>query len=196
MKEKYQKIWDVALPFQDKRDDKGHSEVVTEYAIKMCSLEEVNPDIVVPAAILHDIGWSKLTKEERMSIFDKNLPRETYLEMRYKHQEEGVKLARQILENLNYDEKLIPEILEIISQHDTREGFISNNEGAMRDADKLWRYDKRGFLSDRTSTNLTEIEHLEKLRSNLSDTNFFYFDSAKELATNLLPKLEAEFGND
>jgi len=44
---------------------------------------------------------------------------------------------------------LVPEILEIISHTDTRKGFISKNEGLVRDADKLWRTSQRGFAAAR-----------------------------------------------
>ena len=55
IKEEFVKIWDMALPYQDKRDDKGHARIVTEYAIKLCSIENAEDKIVVPAAILHYI---------------------------------------------------------------------------------------------------------------------------------------------
>ena len=57
-----------------------------------------------------------------------------------KHEKESVKLATEILAGLNYDKRFVPEILEIILLHDTREGFISANERAMRDADKLFPF--------------------------------------------------------
>lgn len=193
MKKKHKKIWDLALPYQDKRNDKGHAEVVTEYAIKLCEIEDVNEDIVVPAAILHDIGWSQLSKKERFLIFDHSIDKDKRLKVRYKHQEEGVKLAREILEKIEYSEKLIQPILEIISQHDTRKGFLSPDEAAMRDADKLWRFSKVGFEKDIKESNITPEYYYNKLQKDLESPDYMYFDSAKGITREELEKRKEEF---
>src|SRR3989344_732180 len=148
MKKEFKKIWKIALPYQDKRDDEGHAQIVTEYAIKLCEIENVNDMIVVPAAILHDIGWSQLPKEDWLVIFDPNKTPEMEYAVRIKHQDEGVKLAEKILNEAGYPPNFFKAILEIISQHDTRKNFFSTEDGAMRDADKLWRYSKVGFEAD------------------------------------------------
>ena len=62
MEEIFQKIWDLAEEYQDKRDDEGHAKTVLEYAIKLLEILPANEKIVIPAAILHDIGWSQLSK--------------------------------------------------------------------------------------------------------------------------------------
>jgi HD superfamily phosphodiesterase len=120
MKEIFEKIWKLALPYQDKRDDKGHAQITTNYALQLLKTEMGNDEIVVPAIILHDIGWSQLDKKQRMIIFDHNATRDQKLNARYKHQDASVKFAKEILNQLNYSDDLINEITEIISQHDTR----------------------------------------------------------------------------
>ncbi len=145
MKKIFNEIWELALPYQDQRDDPGHAEVATHYAQLLVRYEKGNRDIIIPAIILHDVGYSQLPKERRMKIFDRKAKRVERLSVQYEHQIEGVLLARKILEQVNYPSNLISEILEIISQHDTRKDFISQNEGLVRDADKLWRYSKRCF---------------------------------------------------
>ena len=148
MKKEFKKIWEIALPYQDKRTDRGHARIVTEYAIKLCKTENIDDRIVVPAAILHDIGWSQVSTKDRKVIFSPDKTPEIEYKIRIKHQKEGVKLARKILKKVNYPKNLTKHILEIISEHDTRKGFISKEEAAMRDADKLWRYSKTGFKAD------------------------------------------------
>lgn len=135
----------MALPYQDKRDDEGHTEVTLSYARKLVELEDGNEDIVIPAIILHDIGWSQLSRENRFLIFDDTAKPEEKLSVRLRHQNKSVEIAREILTEVGYPAELIEEILEIISEHDTREGFISRNEGLVRDADKLWRFSKAGL---------------------------------------------------
>lgn len=107
MKEIFENIWNLALPYQDKRDDKGHAKITTEYALRLLETENDIDKVVVPAIILHDIGWSQLDKEQRMIIFDHNATKDQKLGVRYKHQDEGVKLAKDILNQPNYSDDLI-----------------------------------------------------------------------------------------
>jgi hypothetical protein len=147
MKKIFNQIWKLALPYQDKRDDTGHAEVTTKFAWKLVESEKGDEDVIIPAIMLHDIGYSQLTKERRLQVFDKNLSKEERLKVQMEHQNESVKLARIILGQVNYPPKLTEEILEIISQHDSREGFISKNEGLVRDADKLSRTSREGVAA-------------------------------------------------
>ncbi len=193
MKEEFKKIWEIALPYQDKRDDKGHARIVTEYAIKLCETESVNDMIIVPAAILHDIGWSQLPKEDWQVIFDPNKTPEMEYAVRIKHQDEGVKLAEKILNEAGYSPNFFKPILEIISQHDTRKKFFSDEDGAMRDADKLWRYSKTGFEADLKRNNFTFDFLYDKMMKRIDEKNFFFFESAKDIAKNELNDRKEEF---
>lgn len=182
MKNKFEKIWDLAFPYQDKRDDKGHAEVVTNYALKLCKLENVDENIVIPAAILHDVGWSRLSKEQRFLIFNKRISKEERLKVRYKHQDEGVIIARRILQKLNYDPQYTEKILDTISEHDTRVGFKSGEEGVMRDADKLWRYSKIGFWDDIKRSEITPKDLYLKRKAEINELNYFCYESSKKIA--------------
>jgi hypothetical protein len=143
MKKIFNEIWELAKPYQDQRDDPGHAEVALSFADKLARYEKGDRDIIIPAIILHDVGYSQIPKDRRMKIFDRKAKKIERLAVQYEHQIEGVLLARKILEQVGYPSDKIAEILPIISQHDTRKGFISLNEGLTRDADKLWRYSKR-----------------------------------------------------
>ncbi len=192
MKEIYDKIWKLALPYQDKRGDKGHAKTVLNYAIELAKSENADEEIVIPAAILHDIGWSLLPGEERLSIFGK-ITKEDKIKVKKKHEEAGVNLAKEILEKVNYDAKLTGEIAEIISGHDTRAGFISKNEGIARDADKLWRFSKKGFWVDVTRNNTTCNKLYERREEKLNAPNFFYSETARTIAKSELEKRKKEF---
>jgi len=193
MKKEFKKIWEIALPYQDKRNDEGHARIVTEYAIKLCGIKNVNDMIVVPAAILHDIGWSQLPKEDWMVIFEPNKTEEMEYAVRIKHQDEGVKLAKKILTEVGYFPSFLKPILEIISQHDTRKKFFSNEGGAMRDADKLWRYSKAGFEADIKRNQFTFDFLYNKMMKKIDEENFFFFESAKDIAKKELEDRKKEF---
>lgn len=182
MKDIYKKIWELALPFQDKRDDAGHAEISLKYALKLVDLENGDEDIVIPAIILHDVGWSQLPEERRLAIFDPRAREEERREVVYEHQIESIKLAAKILRKVNYPPELTDEILDIISQHDTRKGFISKNEGLVRDADKLWRTSKEGFIVSEARAKKREAQRFIQIEEGLNKENYFHSETAKEMA--------------
>ncbi|EKE11788.1 MAG: metal dependent phosphohydrolase [uncultured bacterium] len=193
MKQEFEKIWELALPFQDKRDDDGHAKIVTEYASKLCEIENADDRIAVPAAILHDIGWSKLSKEERFVIFDQNIAPELERKIRINHQQEGVRLAKKILQKAGYPPALVRLILEIVSQHDTRQNFFSKEDGAMRDGDKLWRFSKIGFSADLRRTKLAFDILYDRMLNKIDEKNFFFFESARIMAREEMENRKKEF---
>ena len=182
MKEIFNKIWELALPYQDKREDVGHAETSLEYACKLVTLENGNEDVVIPAVILHDVGWSQLPEKRRMMVFDPGTKEEDRREVVYEHQIEGVKLALKILREVSYPPELTDEILEIISQHDTRKGFISKNEGIVRDADKLWRTSKEGFTVAEERAKKREEQRFKLLEEGLNKEHYFCSETARRMA--------------
>ncbi|MFA5173767.1 MAG: HD domain-containing protein [Candidatus Pacearchaeota archaeon] len=176
MRKIFEKIWELALPYQDLRDDSGHAKIVSKYAAIINKNEKGEIEVVMPAAILHDIGWSQLTREERLGI-----NRNTF-EIRKKHENEGVRLAKGILKEVDYNNSLVPEILEIISGHDTRIGFFSKNDGIVRDADKLWRYTRRGMEVGVKAYKIPIKDQIESWGNWLDKPGFFYSESAREIA--------------
>ena len=181
MKEIFEKIWKLAEPYQDKREDTGHAITSLHYAERLLALGKGNEDVVVPAIILHDIGYSQLEQEHRMQIFDS--PREEDRRaVQYEHQVESVKLAVKILRQVDYPADLTDEILEIISQHDTRKDFISDNEGIVRDSDKLWRTSLQGFTVAEERARKREAKRFERMEEGLKKEKYFYSDAARDIA--------------
>ena len=90
MKAIHRKILELSLPYQDKRDDKGHARTVTDFAIMLLKTERADPDVVIPAAILHDIGWSKMPKKERFGpVKSKKIGNKETGSLRRKHEKLG-----------------------------------------------------------------------------------------------------------
>jgi len=183
----------MALPFQDKRDDDGHAEVTLIFAKKLVEIEKGDGDIIVPAIILHDTGWSRVPREEWIRIFDIKMSKEERIPLQLKHQKESVKIAREILGKTKYPKDLAREILEIISQHDTRKVFISKNEGLVRDADKLWRFSKIGFGKDIKRFDVLPADLCGKLEKDIEKEGFFYSSGAKNLAREELTERKKEY---
>lgn len=174
-------IWAKALGHQDKRVDTGHAEFVTFFALELLKYEVADREVVVPAAILHDIGWSQMSLAEVNLFSDPNMKKYEPV-LRARHQEEGVRKANEVLKNSSYQPQLVPHILEIISQHDTRDGFYSLEDGITRDADKLWRFTvpEVEISTTHRSQTLEELD-IRNLRY-LQNENFLYSNTAKEIA--------------
>jgi hypothetical protein len=176
-------IWDKALPYQDRRNDVGHVEQVVYFAFKLLEYSaRAKRDIVIPAAIFHDTGWSSLKPEDLALFkpgskdFKKHEPR-----LRYAHQKEGVKIAQRILREVNYPEEYIADIVEIVSQHDTREVFYSTEDDLVRDADKLWRFTLRCWEVYLIGKSPPEEEY-DKHKGDIEKQGFFHSDISRHIA--------------
>jgi HD superfamily phosphodiesterase len=101
-------------------------------------------DIIIPAVILHDLGWWKVPEDLHLQAFGPQFD----WELRRRHEVEGVKMAKEILEQVNYATAKIEEILLIIDGHDSRLEAMSQNDRIVKDADKLFRFSPRGFAID------------------------------------------------
>ena len=114
-------IWFAALPFQDKRNDPGQGEIVTYFSLFLLRLIYARRKIVIPSAILHDIGWGKIKNADEIH---RNAIRDGIVDIiayRMTHQTKGVEIAQEILLKLDFltvqDRKLT---YDIIGDHDTR----------------------------------------------------------------------------
>jgi hypothetical protein len=182
LKPVFERVWDLALPYQDQRDDPGHAEVARHYAFTLLETEGGDEDVIIPAITLHDVGYSQLPKERRLQVFDRNLKGEERRIVQREHEEAGVKLAGELLAKLGYDRDMSEEILEIISQHDTRKGFISRNEGLVRDADKLWRFSRRGFDAGDRRSPADRAARIKDLETSIDKPDYFYSERARQIA--------------
>ena len=182
MKEILQRIWELAWPYQDKRGDRGHAEITLDYAKTLVRLENGDGDIVIPAIILHDIGWSQVPRAKRFLIFDGNAREEEKISARLQHESAGVELAGDILSKVGYPADLTEEILGIVAEHDTREEYLSVSEGLVSDADKLWRFSEVGFGVDIRRYKLSPEMLFRKLEADFKNPVFFYSRTARQLA--------------
>jgi CRISPR/Cas system-associated endonuclease Cas3-HD len=143
LERKYEDIFEKAALYLDTRKNDIHTQIAYELARRLLSFyPEADKDVVLPAVILHDVGWKKVPEGKQVGAFGPYMNDE---ETRRMHEVEGARIAREILESLNYDSEKIKEILNIIDGHDSRSEAISLNDKLVKDADKLWRYSPVGF---------------------------------------------------
>ncbi|MBW2340415.1 MAG: HD domain-containing protein [Deltaproteobacteria bacterium] len=177
MKTIFQKIWQLAEPYLNTRKNNIHTKISTEFAYRLLEKEGGDQDIVIPAIILHDVGWKRVPENLQLKAFG---PKATSPELNRLHEVEGAKIAKDILERVNYDEDRIEEIFEIIDGHDSRKEAISLNDKLVKDADKLWRCSEEGFYIDIERFEVNFVEYLNIIRSKLQ--KWLFTNSAKEIA--------------
>jgi HD superfamily phosphodiesterase len=134
----YDKIYRKAEPYWATRKNDHHIPSSYDYARRLLrSHPSADEDIVLPAVLLHDVGWKMVPEEKQLGAFGPEIKDE---ETRRFHEKEGARIAREILASLYYDEEKTLAILSIIDGHDTREEPLSLNDKLVKDADKLWRF--------------------------------------------------------
>jgi hypothetical protein len=141
---RYDPIWRAALPYLRARKNDVHVPLSYGYAVLLCEQHRVaNPDVVLPAIILHDTGWTAI--DER-AIFEQGFgPNMMESDVRRLHEQAGVRIAREVLGALEYPPGLIEQIAAIIDGHDTRREAHSLDDELVKDADKLWRFTTTGI---------------------------------------------------
>jgi uncharacterized protein len=125
---------------QGRQDDWEHTLRALEYGKTLMKEEGGDPEIVIPALILHDIGWSQVAKEDffQAPIFEKKDTSSAR-----EHMAQGALLARRILEELGFPEEKKEKILDIIAHHDQMDFIRSQNlleATLVFEADRLDRF--------------------------------------------------------
>ncbi|PIB27567.1 HD domain-containing protein [Maribacter sp. 4G9] len=138
LREEDEKIWKIARPHLDVRNNDEHT--VVSYHLAKNLLEkypEANPDVVLTAILLHDTGWKSVPQDKLMESFGY---KKKYPELLIQHEKEGAKLAQRELAKLGYDQAVIDQIADIIDGHDSTLEAKNINDAIVKDADKLWRF--------------------------------------------------------
>jgi HD superfamily phosphohydrolase YqeK len=187
----FKQIYQLAQPYLNTRHNDIHTEMSMQLAYQLLSAEGGQESIVIPAIILHDVGWKKVPEALQLKAFG---PKATSPEINRTHEKEGVKIAKDILEEVNYDVEEKRGILEIIDGHDSRKQSISLNDQIVKDADKLWRYTREGFHIDAERFGESYVERLNRLRNTLPV--WFFTETAYKIAKEELQQREREAGND
>lgn len=188
----YVRIYETAGPMLQTRFNDLHAEIGAQIVVELLRRDGGDPRIVVPAIILHDLGWNEIPVELQRSAFG---PGSTNAELNRQHELAGVRLAHQVLESLDYPADLTAEILRIIDGHDSRPQPETLEEAIVKDADKMWRVTKLGFP--------VNLEMLETLTPQefytfiaVRASAWFGAPSALQMAREYLEARRVEYGLD
>lgn len=141
---RYDAIWRRTAPFIYARRNEIHLPLCFDWTQKLLDhYPEADRDICSLAIMLHDIGWYSIDNDRIMEEGFRNAGFMTS-DVRYLHEAEGVRMAREILTGTEW-EHLIEPVCAIIDGHDTRTEPRDLNDRIVRDADKLWRFEVAGL---------------------------------------------------
>jgi HD superfamily phosphodiesterase len=178
MRLKDKSIWEKAKLYLNVRNNDEHT--LFSYLLAEILLENepnANAEIVLPAILLHDTGWSKIPKDKILHAFG---PNNKYPELTRQHEIESVAIARKILLDLDYENSIIEQIVALIDGHDTTKNARSVEDAIHKDADKLWRYTPHGNQIIGQWFEINQAEVLEILENYVLPT--FQTDFGKKQA--------------
>jgi hypothetical protein len=188
LKRPYSTLRLLASPYLNTRQNDIHTRLSTSFALALLEREGGEEGIVIPAILLHDVGWKRVPEELQQEAFG---PRATLPGLNRVHELEGVRMALDLLRSVRYPDPKIEEILSIIEGHDSRKEALSLNDRIVKDADKLWRFTEEGFRIDLARFQETPENTLARLRIGLR--TWFHTPAAREMAARELDERSSPY---
>lgn len=115
MDKKYNQLFDLARPYLEKgsmKDFIHHTRSVVKAMELIINGEGGDRDVLMPAAILHDVGFSKVDNElQRHEVLKKKR------EAQRQHLEFAPAIIQDILGEVGYDRAKIDKIIDIVKAH-------------------------------------------------------------------------------
>jgi hypothetical protein len=136
-------LWEDAKAYLDVRNNDEHTLVA--YAVAQALLKEIpeaRESVVLPAILLHDVGWKRVPQELLLDAIGRTPKRPDLVR---DHELYGVEIARGILEKHRPAGVDIEAVVAIIDGHDTTRHAKSIDDAVVKDADKGWRTTPHGM---------------------------------------------------
>jgi len=175
-----QELFKQAEPYLKMRNDFIHTRVAHDFALLLLEKEGGNRNIVEPAIILHDVGWSALKPEDIAHAYGLKATGAKARELNRVHEVQGAIIAQKILSKQGYDKASIHQIVQIIKRHDSGKNPDTTEEKLVKDADKLWRFSKTGYHYELQRQATTHAERYAFLSKKID--SWFFTQTAKAMA--------------
>jgi HD superfamily phosphodiesterase len=175
-------LWEDAKGYLQVRSNDAH----TLYALSLANtLASHHPDadlaVVLPAILLHDIGWSSVAPDLVLSAI---APGGGNKQLVLQHEKEGARLAQELLAKHGVGPDVIERISFIIDGHDSRKESTSLEDSLVKDADKLWRLTPHGIDTVMDWFGLTRLQAVDLCESRVME--HLFTGTARIIATGLL----------
>ena len=143
---RYQSIWKKCRPLlkAGRMGDFEHAQETALFILNYRGNLDLDKDILVPVALMHDIGHYAILPEHFKFVTGP----EKIMNSKLVHMLSGAKIAKDILTSIHYSPAKTKEIVEIISIHDAdqlqgvdpKKIYDSANKRIFHDIDSLDRY--------------------------------------------------------
>lgn len=161
-----EELWRAIVPETRTRANDLHLPISTAYAARLCdAYPQADRELVLAAIALHDTGWAHVDESRIISEGFRGDWRKAAI--RYEHEAEGCNVARRVLPDLGYGEGFIDRVCEIIDGHDTRHVAYSLEDALVRDADRLWRFDRAGIAMSTSWFGMDPAVYVDRLESEI-----------------------------
>ena len=181
-------MWDAARPYLDVRNNDEHTLVAYGLAKALLDLiPEADENIVLPAILLHDVGWKKIDPDLLLLAIGKNPTRKDLVR---DHEVYGVEIARNIITSHGNSDIDVEAVLSIIDGHDTDKTARSINDAIVKDADKGWRATAHGMRIIRGWYDISVMEYVETLEA--VSLPFMLTDAGRAMANGYIAAIRAE----
>ena len=180
-------IWKLSLPYLKKGKRKDfvlHTKGVLRSMKLLLKKEKGDKNILIPAAILHDTGWSNVPIKLQLSENKKDK-----IKALEQHIEMALPIVHKVLVLCNFNKKQIGKIADIIIAHKFKNPRDLNKR-LLIDADTLSDIFKEQFYSD-----VKAYEKSPKEMLHFRKQNNFYTKTAKIIFEKELKKREKEIKN-
>ena len=187
MKEIFEKILGLALPYLKqgvKKDFVIHTQGVVKAMELLLEKEQADEEVLIPAAILHNVGWAKVPVN-----LQKSDDSEEKLKGMKLHLEYAPPIVEEVLLEVGYNEDDIKRILEIIVAHKFQENLTNSDKQLLVDADALSDAFSEQFYSDLDHYGNTPEEGYNYRKR----TNKFYTETAQEIFDKEMENRKKEF---
>ena len=162
MKEIYSKIWELAKPYYEKGRpmDIDHIEWMMSDAVFVCEKEKIDDSLLLPLVILHDVGYAETPQG---NPFEQSL--------KEVHMRAGAKIAKEILDEIEYPKDKTEKIVHYVSVHDNwalgKNDLYKNDIilGTFNDLDYTWMATPKGFPALMKVLNKNRKEMIEYLEN-------------------------------
>ena len=188
MNELYKKIWEKAKTYYEisRPMDVAHIEWMMERVQEVCVIEKIDETILMPLAILHDVGYARILNPKTANYYDTDIRRA--------HMKAGAEIAAEILKEVEYPSNKSKKIIEYVGIHDNwafGEVDIYTSDsvlGTFKDFDYLWIYTKVGCTAIQKVLKKNNQEMLAHLRNEISPIH-----GKKPFSTTYAQKLRQEY---
>ena len=87
-------VLEAALPHLQTRNNEVHTRISRDFAERLLAEEGGNPEVAIPAIVLHDIGWSRVPEDRQLTACGPNVQDP---ELTKVHEREGARMAGEVL---------------------------------------------------------------------------------------------------